>query len=167
MKKIIVIGCPGSGKGTFSRQLHLILGIPLFHVDLLNWNADKTTVTKELFHKRLNDVLKKESWIIDGNYGSTMAKRLQHCDTVYFLDYPTEICLAGMYERRGKIRTDMPWIESTDDVDADFISFIKEYNSVNRPKVLELLSLYVTKAIHIFHNRDEATEYISKLKRSF
>lgn len=167
MKKIIVIGCPGSGKSTFSRQLQEIWGIPLFHLDMLNWNADRTTVTKELFHKRLNDILKEESWIIDGNYGSTMEKRLQHCDTVYFLDYPTETCLLGMYERRGKARTDIPWVEGVDDIDEDFISFIKDYNIVSRPKVLELLSLYASKNIHIFKNRDEANDYLSQLQFSF
>ena len=30
MKKIIVIGCPGSGKSTFSRALEKVSGIPLF-----------------------------------------------------------------------------------------------------------------------------------------
>ena len=165
MKKILVIGCPGSGKSTFSRQLHAILEIPLFHLDLLNWNADKTNVTKELFHKRLNEVLNKESWIIDGNYGSTMEKRLEYCDAVFFLDYPTEICLAGLNERKGKVRTDMPWVEDIDEVDENFISFVKEYSTVNRPKVLELLSLNVSKDIFIFRNRDEANDYLSKLNR--
>ena len=160
MKKIIVIGCPGSGKSTFSRQLQEIFDIPLFHLDMLNWNADKTTVSKELFHKRLDEVLKKDCWIIDGNYGSTMEKRLQHCDTVFFLDYPTENCLLGIHERRGKVRTDMPWVEGIDEVDEDFISFIKNYNTFNRPKVLELLSHYATKDIHIFKNRDEANDYL-------
>ena len=47
MKKIIVIGCPGSGKSTFARVLHNKTGIPLYHLDLMYWNADKTTVKKE------------------------------------------------------------------------------------------------------------------------
>ena len=29
MKKVIVIGCPGSGKSVFSRTLHDITGLPL------------------------------------------------------------------------------------------------------------------------------------------
>ena len=49
MQKIIVIGCPGSGKSTFSKALHKIIGIPLFHLDMLFWNADKTTVEKAVF----------------------------------------------------------------------------------------------------------------------
>ncbi|MBO5715969.1 MAG: adenylate kinase, partial [Clostridia bacterium] len=69
MKKIIVIGCPGSGKSVFSRALHNKTGVPLFHLDMMYWNADKTTVEKKVFLERLSVVLEKNEWIIDGNYG--------------------------------------------------------------------------------------------------
>ena len=59
MKRIMVIGCPGSGKSTFSRKLHTITGIPLFHLDMMNWNADRTTVDKAVFRERLSDTIKK------------------------------------------------------------------------------------------------------------
>ena len=49
MKKVIVIGCPGSGKSTFSKSLHKITNIPLFHLDMIFWNADKTSVEKTVF----------------------------------------------------------------------------------------------------------------------
>ena len=87
MKKVIIIGCPGSGKSTFARALNTITGLPLFHLDNMKWNADKTVVSKSTFMERLNNAIEKERWIIDGNYGSTMELRLQACDTVFFLDY--------------------------------------------------------------------------------
>ncbi|MBE6607676.1 MAG: adenylate kinase [Ruminococcaceae bacterium] len=164
MKKIIVIGCPGSGKSTFSRELHKITDIPLFHLDMLYWNADKTTVDKEVFRKRLCEILKKDEWIIDGNYGSTMELRLSECDTVIFLDYPTDICLDGIRERRGKPRSDMPWFE-TDGEDAEFIEFIKNYNSQSRPKVIELLDKYSYKSIFVFKNRREADKFLKKASK--
>ena len=72
MKKIIVIGCPGSGKSTFSRKLSKKTGLPLIHLDMLFWNSDKTTVDKITFIKRLENALGGEEWIIDGNYSSTI-----------------------------------------------------------------------------------------------
>ena len=149
MKRIMVIGCPGSGKSTFSRTLHKLTGIPLFHLDLMNWNSDRTTVDKAVFRERLSNTIQMEEWIIDGNYGSTIELRLKACDTVVFLDYPLNVCLNGIKERRGKARTDMPWIEDENEEDTEFIEFIKNYNCQSRPKVMELLDKYSQKHIYI------------------
>ena len=44
MKKVLVIGCPGSGKSTLSRALQKRTQLPLFYLDRMNWNPDRTTV---------------------------------------------------------------------------------------------------------------------------
>ena len=159
MKKVIVIGGPGSGKSTVSRALHNKTGIPLYHLDMMYWNADKTTVEKSVFLERLSVVLEKDEWIIDGNYGSTMELRIVACDTVIFLDYPLEICLDGIKERRGKPRSDMPWIETEED--AEFIEFIKNYEEQQKPKVLELLKKHSDKNIIIFKSREQADAFLN------
>ena len=167
MQKVMVIGCPGSGKSTLSRALHEITGLPLFHLDMLNWNADRTTVEKEVFRARLAEVIAKDNWIIDGNYSSTLELRMQACDTIIFLDYPLDVCMNGIMERRGKERPDMPWIESADEVDEEFIEFIKNYNSENRPDVLALLERYTDKEIFIFKSRNEADTFVRELKEKY
>ena len=159
MKKVIVIGCPGSGKSTVSRALHNKTGIPLYHLDMMYWNADKTTVEKSVFLERLSVVLEKDEWIIDGNYGSTMELRMAACDTVIFLDYPLDVCLDGIKERRGKPRSDMPWIETEEDT--EFIEFIKNYNEQQKPKVLKLLKNYSDKKIVILRSREQADAFLN------
>lgn len=158
MKRIIVIGCPGSGKSTFSRALNLKTDIPLYHLDMMYWNPDKTTIDKSVFLHRLKNVIEKEEWIIDGNYASTMELRLAACDTVFFLDYPSELCLEGVRDRMGKPRSDMPWVEREED--AEFIEFIKGYNENVRPTVLSLLEKYDGKNIFVFHDREEANAFL-------
>ncbi|MBR2371176.1 MAG: AAA family ATPase [Clostridia bacterium] len=159
MKKIIVIGCPGSGKSTLSRALHIKTGIPLFHLDMMYWNSDKTTVSKSVFLRRLSEALQKDEWIIDGNYGSTMELRMVACDTVIFLDYPPEVCLEGVRERRAKPRSDMPWIETEED--AEFVEFIKNYNKLQRPTVLSLLEKHTDKRIVILKSREQANAFLN------
>ena len=160
MKKIIVIGCPGSGKSTFSRSLHEKIGIPLYHLDMMYWNADKTTVEKSVFLARLAEVLEGDEWIIDGNYGSTMEERMAACDTVFFLDFPLDVCLEGVRARRGKKRSDMPWIETEED--AEFMNLIEKYNDEQRPRVLSLLEKYKGgREIYVFGSREEADEYLN------
>ena len=163
MKKMIVIGCPGSGKSTFSRALHEKTGIQLHHLDMMFWNADRTTVEKKVFMERLQAAMEQEEWIIDGNYGSTIEMRLAACDTVFFLDYPVEVCLEGVRQRRGKPRSDMPWFE-TDEEDAEFINFIRSYNSESRPQVMELLEKYSHKDIHIFKSREEKDVFLNQME---
>ena len=161
MKKIIVIGCPGSGKSRFSKELNAKTDIPLFHLDMMYWNADKTIVEKSVFLKRLENVISEKEWIIDGNYASTMELRLKACDTVIFLDYPIKVCLEGIQERCGKMRSDMPWIET--EVDEEFIAFVKSFNDTQRPHILELLEKYKNdRLVVILKSREEADRFIRK-----
>ena len=160
MKKIIVIGSPGSGKSRFSLALSEKLGIPVFHLDLMFWNPDKTTVGREILIERQRAVFEREEWIIDGNYKSTMELRLEACDTVFFLDYPTEVCIEGVRERRGVPRVDMPWIEVEED--EEFIEFIKGYREKERPRVMALFEKYKEKSIYIFKSREEGNAFLNE-----
>ena len=114
-----------------------------------------------VFRKRLQAVLQQEEWIIDGNYASTMELRLQACDTVIFLDYPTQLCLDGVRERQGKSRPDMPWIETQED--SEFIEFIERYHQESRPQVMQLLEKYSDKTIVILHSREEGDRFLNSL----
>ena len=108
MKKVIVIGCPGSGKSHFSRLLGEKVKLPVYHLDMMFWNADKTTVSSDVFLSRLQSVLREDEWIIDGNFSSTLELRAGACDVIFFLDYALDVCLDGVISRRGKQRPDIP-----------------------------------------------------------
>ncbi|MBQ8288722.1 MAG: adenylate kinase [Clostridia bacterium] len=162
MKRVCVIGCPGSGKSTFARALCQITGLPICHLDLLHHNPDHTTVDRETFMERLGEVLTQERWIIDGNYSATMELRLAACDTVFFFDLPTEVCLAGVESRRGKMRPDMPWVEMEED--PEFTEYIKSFSSTRRPEILTLLKKHADKTVIVFQSREEADGYLRKLK---
>lgn len=163
MKKAIIIGSPGAGKSTFARKLSKITGLPLYYLDMLWHKPDRTTITPEEFDLRLQKILVKDSWIIDGNYLRTLEMRLQKCDTVFFADLPVDVCLAGAKSRIGKKREDLPWMETT--LDEEFKMWIMDFPDRQLPKIHELLKKYreVTEQI-CFHSRKDAEEYIRMLR---
>lgn len=61
MNKEIVIGCPGSGKSTFSRALHELTDLPLYHLDLLNWNS----LASGIWHLATKKELEKSGFSLD------------------------------------------------------------------------------------------------------
>ena len=161
MNKVIIIGCPGSGKSTFARTLQERTGLPLYYLDQMYWRADRTSLDQELFREILQAALAQEKWIIDGNFASTMEMRLAACDTVFFLDYSLEVCLSGVDARRGKSRPDMPWTETA--LDPELVTLVQNYARDNRPQILSLLAQYPDKHALIFTARQEAEQWLSRL----
>ncbi|MFP7696729.1 adenylate kinase [Trueperella sp. LYQ143] len=164
MRKVLVIGCPGAGKSTFARRLHGIVGLPLHHLDLLFWNEDKTFVPASIFKGRQEKILNTDNWIIDGNYESTLERRLLFADTIFFLDYPLDVCIAGVKERSGKFRPDLPWKENeNDETFEELVSFIRDFHKSGRQKISALLGTCSGKEVYHFKSRDEATMYLNAL----
>ncbi len=163
MERAIVIGCPGGGKSTFARSLAEKAGLPLHYLDMLFWSADKKEAEREVFRAQVAEILENPAWIIDGNYISSMEMRLEKCDTVFFLDYPTEVCLGGVEARMGKPRPDMPWIET--EWDAEFKKYIEDFAVNTRPRIMALLEKHSEKEIYIFRTRAEAAEFLEKISK--
>ena len=165
MKKIIIIGCPGAGKSTFARKLKDMTGLPLYYLDMLWHKPDQTNIPKEEFDAHIREILEKDRWIIDGNYQRTLEMRLQKCDTVFLLDYPLEICLAGAQSRIGKKREDLPWIET--EFDEEFKQWILDFSENQLPPIYDLLDKYrAGRDIIIFKSRQEAKDYLQSLSKN-
>ena len=160
-KRIIIVGCPGSGKSFLAKRLHRITGLPLFHLDNVWWKADRTHVTQEEFDIRLQTILQSEEWIIDGDYSRTYEPRFLFCDTVIYLDYSKEECMDGIMERIGKDRADMPWTEQQ--LDPELAELVRRYRADNRPVLYGLIEEYPGKKVFIFRTRAEVQSWVSSL----
>lgn len=170
MKKIIIIGSPGAGKSTFARKLRDVTGLPLYYLDMLWHTPKRIHISREEFDARLDQIIKSDRWIIDGNYQRTLEVRLKACDTVFLMDFPLELCLAGAQSRIGNAREDLPWIES--EFDRDFKQWIIDFPREQLPQIYELLKKYQikesqinsdSKNIIIFKSRAEADAWINEL----
>ena len=163
MKRIIVIGPPGAGKSTFSRKLSEVLHLPLYHLDNIFWRSDKTHLPKEEFKGIVESLLEEDQWIMDGDYSSTLEMRMNKSDTVFFLNYPQEVCLEGIRSRIGKKREDIPFLE--EEIDPEFMEWAKNWEKNKLPIVLQLIEKYSNeKNIIVFTSRIEADAYLSSLK---
>jgi len=163
MKKVIILGCPGSGKTTFAEKLSKITGLPLYYLDAIWHKPDKTHISREDFDKQIRKIFDTPEWIIDGNYNRTIEMRLLQCDTVFLFDLPTEVCLQGATDRLGKGRYDLPWIGK--ELDFAFKKSIEEFPYESLPQIYKLLEQHRKgKQVIVFHSREEADDFLASLK---
>jgi adenylate kinase family enzyme len=142
MKRVLVIGSSGAGKSTFSRRLGAKTNLPVIHLDALHWLPNWTEPPKDEWRKTVENALKDDSWIIDGNYGGTMEMRISACDTVIFLDFPRIVCVWRILKRvalsYGKTRPDMAE-GCREHFDWTFLKWVWNFPERSRPNVEALL----------------------------
>ena len=96
------------------------------------------------------------------DYSRTLPQRLEACDTVFFLDFPLEVCLAGVENRRGAQRPDMPWVE--EELDAEFLQYILDFGQAQMPAIRAGLEAYRgRRQVFAFHSRAEADAWLNAL----
>ena len=162
MKKVLVLGCSGSGKSAFAIKLHELIDLPLYHLDNVWWNADRTHISRDEFDAKLDEIVKRDSWIIDGDYSRTYEKRIAACDTIFFLDYGERVCMDGIIGRVGQDRPDIPWTEN--ELDPELVELVRNYEKDNKPTLIELFSKYPEKELITFKTREEAQRWISEYR---
>lgn len=142
MKRVLVIGSGGAGKSTFSRRLSRLLNIEVIHLDMLYWKPGWIETPKPEWRKLVEELVKRDSWIIDGNYSGTFDIRFDACDTVIFLDISRLLCIWRVLKRvmlyRSRGRPDMAE-GCPEKVNLEFVRWIWDYPKRTRPKVLKLL----------------------------
>ncbi len=159
-KKIMIIGCPGSGKSTFARKLRDKSGLPLFYLDMIKHKPDKTEISREEFDIKLREIVNLPEWIIDGNYQRTLDIRMSAADTIILFDLPAQVCLQGAIARMGTMREDFPWIETEETLENGFGEWIEEFSQKRLPEIYFLFDKYKDKNIVIFKSREEADKYV-------
>jgi adenylate kinase family enzyme len=120
------------------------------HLDRIFWRSNWVQATAEEFQADLAAELRHDAWIIDGNYGRTVALRLQRADTAILLDFPRWLCLWRALKRSvtgwGRPRPDMGE-ECAEKLDLPFLRFIWRFRREQRPDLLAQLDCFSGKKI--------------------
>ncbi|MFM9279519.1 DNA topology modulation protein [Paenibacillus jiagnxiensis] len=168
MKKIILIGSGGSGKSTLARKLGEILFIEVYHLDAIFWKPGWIGTPTEEQKAVQEELISRKSWIIDGNYGSTMDIRLQAADTIIFFDLSKWVCLYRVLKRRfqyrNKKREDMG--EGCEErINFRFLKWVWKYPDKQKPIILEKLNrLSKEKEIIILKSQNDVQELLARVK---
>lgn len=164
LERILIIGSGGSGKTTLAQDLAALTGLPLIHLDQEYWSANWTPTPKPDWHRMVDALIATPRWIMDGNYGGTLERRLQRADTVVWLDLPRVLCLWRVLRRsryyHGRPRPEMP--DGCDErLSLDFLRWIWLYPHRQRPRLQRLLqSLPPTTRVHVLRSRREVRDFL-------
>jgi adenylate kinase family enzyme len=109
-QRINVVGMPGSGKTTFSRELARLLGLPCVEMDALFWQPGWRESSNEEFFPRVEQATAGERWVLDGNYTRTVPIKWKRVQLVVWLDPPFLRTIARVTARtirRGLTREEL------------------------------------------------------------
>ncbi len=143
IRKVSIIGCAGAGKSTLAVKLGSLLDLPVIHIDAAYWRSNWEKPSTEEWQRQHQELLVREAWIMDGNYGGTMKERIAASDTVILLALPRFTCLFRVLKRalrdRGRSRPDMNPGCLEELPDREFLGWIWNYNKTRLPRILQLL----------------------------
>ena len=162
-----MIGSGGAGKTTLAKRLEVRLNIELIHLDSIYWKPGWVETPKAEWLKIVEELVKREAWIMDGNYSGTLDLRIRACDTVVFLDMPRLVCLWRVAKRLllnwNRNRPDMA-DECRERLNLDFMLWICGYRKRTRPKVLSMLrENSQSKTIVLLRSQKEIEEFLAVL----
>lgn len=164
MKRIAIVGISGSGKSTLARKLGDKLGLPVIHLDKHFWNVGwkQRYPTKAEFDKVAQGFAEADSWIIDGNYRSSLDARLEKADTIIFLDYPKWLGLWRAFKRIFNRKQPFDKTEGVKDkIDFRFIKFVLTWPCHEmRARVKKYKNI---KKVYIARNDEEKSEIFKVL----
>jgi adenylate kinase family enzyme len=136
-KRIVILGCAGSGKTKVARRIGERIGLPVICLDEM-WRRFGPKRDLAAFRSSLLDAHAREAWISDGNFAQVSFDiRLPRAGLIVWLECPRIVCAWRACKRvlqQGEVHRirDLP----------DVLAFIWNFDRRNRPKIEAERSAY-------------------------
>ena len=159
MKRIMIVGGPGSGKSTMARWLGEQTGLPVQHMDHIHWMPNWVERPQADRLQIIRAVEESDRWIIEGGISVRYTERLERADLLVWLDLPVSVRLWRVMRRswryRGQSRPDLPegCPEKLDRETLSFLIWIWQNRNSSRQKIVDTVHLHGgTAEIHHLRN---------------
>ena len=157
--KIYIIGPPASGKTTLSKVLSKKYNIERYELDKLVFDDNNNHIRRddETIKKMFNDILSKDSFIIEDVGRSKFVKGLEKCDKIYYINLKKREAYKRVIKRLirqklGKEKYNYP------PTLAQLIDMIKVVNSYYKKEMQKLDYLNKFKEKVIYLDKDKLNE---------
>lgn len=143
-QRILIIGPSGAGKSTLARHVGERLGLPVVHLDTINWNPGWVQTGREMFRQRVAEAAAGDAWVMDGNYTTHLDLRLPRTQAIIWLDLPRRVYFARAVWRSirnyGRVRADLgPGCPEQFEL-SFFTQWVWTYPKRSRPRHAELMA---------------------------
>lgn len=168
MKRILIMGSPGTGKSTLARRLHEVLELPVIHLDQYFWKPGWQKREEDEWHEIVAGLVKKDEWIIDGNCRKTFEMRIPSSDAIVFLDFSRLTCLWRVLMRIIK-KNRQDCIEGCKErINFEFVSWILwGFPQVSKKKILKRLKeIENEKKVYILKSNKEIENFMRNVEIS-